>query len=82
MKFLKGDSGVGFHNMVSEPLMERFDEYSLLLGVRGHVALRFSVFIFIFKGLFIFMCMVILFACVFVHYMHACMKARRGQWIP
>lgn len=26
MKLLHGDSGVGFHNMASEPLIERFGE--------------------------------------------------------
>lgn len=53
MKLLHGDSGVGFHNMASQPLIERFGEHSLLLGVRGHVVLRL---LFSFLKIYLYLC--------------------------
>lgn len=52
MKLLHGDSGVGFHSMASELLIERFGECSLL-AVRDHVALRFS---FSFLKIYLYLC--------------------------
>lgn len=77
MKLLHGDSGVGFHSMASEPLIERFGEHSLLLTVRGHVALRF---LFSFLKIYLYLCAWVfcLHVCWALHACSACENQKRA----